>query len=66
MNRRKTSAGTDLFEMTTDEHRVFVDREVQRALGMTSDEFLRLARDDRVDWSDPDVFYVAGLVGLGQ
>jgi hypothetical protein len=61
-----TDAGTPVIETTPDEYRDFLEREVRASLDISVDEFkARVARGE-VDWSDPDVFYVASILGMGQ
>jgi hypothetical protein len=52
--------------MTEDEHRAFLEREVEASVGVSGAEFVDRVRRGDVDWDDPDVFYVAGILGIGQ
>ena len=61
-----TEAGTAVIEMTPDEYSDFLEQEVQLSLGMSVDAFRDRAARGEVDWSDPDNFYVAGVLGMGQ
>ena len=66
MRSYKTQAGTVVVELTGDEHHAFLDREVEASVGMSSSDFAEQVQRGAVDWDDPDVFYAAGILGIGQ
>lgn len=66
MTRSETSAGTPVVEMTAAEHRAFLEQEAHDSVGMSIDEFTAKVGAAEVDWDDPETFYVAGLLGIGQ
>jgi hypothetical protein len=62
----ETEAGTPVVEMDRGEYRDFLEREVRDSVGMSVAEFTARAERHEIDWDDPDAFYVAGLLGIGQ
>ena len=66
MNVSYTEAGTPVVDLTEDEYRAFLDREVRERAGMPLDEFVRLANAGEIDWNDPEAFSLAGLIGVGE
>lgn len=66
MNSYDTSAGTPVLEMNNEEYAAYLEREVQTSVGKTVAEFTAAADRGEIDWDEPDAFYVAGLLGLGQ
>jgi hypothetical protein len=62
----ETEAGTPVVDMTEAEHGAFLEREVVASVGMSSEEFVGRVKRGEVDWDDPDSFYAAGVLGLGQ
>jgi hypothetical protein len=66
MNVYETPAGTPVLDMTEDEHRAFLEHEVQASVGLSIAEFVERAARGEIDWDDPDAFYVAGILGIGQ
>jgi hypothetical protein len=61
-----TDAGTPVIERTKGEYAVHLEREVQREIGMSVAEFKRALAAGELDLGDVDVFYVAGLLRIGQ
>ena len=61
-----TPAGTPVVEMTVEEYAAYVDGEVQRALGISADEFRRAYAAGELDDADPDVSELVGLLRIGQ
>lgn len=66
MTKSQTSAGTPVLEMTTGEHQAFLEQEARDSVGMSIAEFTAKVKSRDVDWDDPETFYVAGLLGIGQ
>jgi hypothetical protein len=66
MDEYRTEAGTPVIELDDDEHRAFLEREVQRGTGLSVEEFVRRYRAGELDEGDPDVSDLAGLLWLGQ
>jgi hypothetical protein len=62
----ETPAGTPLVEFSREEYDAYLDAEVQRALGMTGDEFVRSYEAGELDDSDPAVGELLGLLRIGQ
>jgi hypothetical protein len=61
-----TDAGTPVIELTDDEYRAFLDREIRARIGMSLDEFVRQVNAGEIDWDHPEAFSLAGLVGVGD
>ena len=61
-----TAAGTPIVEMTAEEEAAYHERHVQREIGMSVAEFKRALAAGGVGVGDMDVFYVAGLLRIGQ
>lgn len=66
MTKDRTEAGTPVIELDEREYRAFLEREVQRGLGLSVDEFVSRYRAGELDEGDPDVSDLAGLLWLGQ
>jgi hypothetical protein len=66
MTEDQTEAGTPVLEFDAREYRAFLEREVQRGLGLSVDEFVSRYRAGELDEGDPDVSDLAGLLWLGQ
>ena len=66
MKMHLTDAGTPVLDMTDAEYRAFLENEVRESVGMSIDEFLAAAERGEIDWGDPDAFYAAGVLGIGQ
>lgn len=66
MKTYETEAGTPVLEMNDEEYTAYLEREVQASVGMSVSAFTAAAGQGEIDWGDPDAFYVAGLLGLGQ
>ncbi len=61
-----TDSGTPVIEMSDDEYRAFLDREVRARIGLSLDEFVRRVNAGEIDWDHPEAFALAGLVGVGD
>ena len=59
-----TAAGTEVLDLSPDEFDEYLEREVQASFGVSVDHFRTAVREHRVDWDDPEAFYIAGLLGL--
>lgn len=66
MTEERTEAGTPIVELDEDEHRAFLEHEVQRGSGLSVEEFVRRYEAGDLDEGDPDVSELAGLLWLGQ
>ncbi len=66
MTEDRTEAGTPIIEFDEREYRAFLEREVQRGLSISVDEFVSRYQAGELDESDPDVSDLAGLLWLGQ
>lgn len=66
MTQSETSAGTPVIEMSEPEHHAFLEREAQASFGMSIADFTARVHSHEIDWDDPEVFYLAGLIGVGQ
>lgn len=62
----ETSAGSPVVEMTAEEYAAYIEREVQRAIGLSADEFRRAYLGGELDDGDPAVSELAGLLRIGQ
>lgn len=62
----ETPAGTPVVEMTAEEYAAYVEREVQRAVGMSAAEFRQAYLAGELDDADPAVSELAGLLRIGQ
>ncbi len=61
-----TAAGTPVIDRTPEEYAAYLERQVQREMGMSVAEFKRALAAGELDIGDVDVFYVAGLLRIGQ
>lgn len=52
--------------MTAAEYEAYVEREVERALGMSADEFRNAYSAGDLDDADPAVSELVGLLRIGQ
>lgn len=66
MRITETAAGTPIVERTPEEEAAYLERQVQREIGMSVAEFKRALAAGKLDLGDMDVFYVAGLLRIGQ
>jgi hypothetical protein len=55
-----------LLEMSAGEYREFLDREVRRRVGMSTEEFRSRYAAGETDSGHPDVGMLAALVAVGQ
>jgi hypothetical protein len=62
----ETSAGSPVVEMTAEEYAAYVEREVQRAAGLSAEEFRRAYLAGELDEADPAVSDLIGLLRIGQ
>jgi hypothetical protein len=66
MNVTHTAAGTPIIDRTPEEYAAYLERQVQREMGMSVAEFKRAFAAGELDLGDMNVFYVAGLLRIGQ
>lgn len=66
MTEDRTEAGTPVIELDEGEYNAFLEHEVQRASGLSVEEFVRRYEAGELDDSDPDVSDLASLLWLGQ
>jgi hypothetical protein len=66
MTAKETPAGTPVLDFSREEYDAYLDAEVQRAVGMTVDEFVQSYEAGRLDDSDPAVAELIGLLRIGQ
>lgn len=66
MNITHTAAGTPIIDRTPEEYAASLERQVQREIGMSVAEFKRAFAAGELDLGDMDVFFVAGLLRIGQ
>ncbi|MGA9284866.1 MAG: hypothetical protein WBV85_05435 [Solirubrobacteraceae bacterium] len=66
MKITETAAGTPIIERTSEEQAAYLERQVQREIGMSVADFKRALSAGELDLGDMDVFYVAGLLRIGQ
>lgn len=59
-----TDAGTPVLDLTAEEYDAFLEREVQRLMGISVDEFVRQVQVGEIEWDHPEALHVAGLVDL--
>jgi hypothetical protein len=62
----ETAAGTPVLSPTRDEYDAYVKGEVERAVGMTPEEFRRAYDAGELDDSNPAVDELVGLLRIGQ
>lgn len=62
----ETLAGTPVVDFSREEYDAYLDSEVQRAVGVTAVEFVRLYEASELDDSDPAVAELVGLLRIGQ
>jgi hypothetical protein len=66
MTTEETAAGTPVVDFSREEYDAYLDAEVQRAIGMTADEFVRSYEARELDDADPAVAELIGLLRIGQ
>jgi hypothetical protein len=66
MKTTYTQAGTPVVDMSDQEYRAFLDREVRERIGLSLEEFVRRANAGEIDWDHPEAFSLAALVGVGD
>lgn len=62
----ETPSGTPVVEMTSEEYAAYVEREVERAVGLSVEEFRRAYAAGELDDADPEVSELVGLLRIGQ
>lgn len=66
MTRTETDAGTPVIDLTREEYDAYLEREVQRAAGMTTADFVLAYGAGNLDDADPAVSDLVGLLRIGQ
>jgi cytidylate kinase len=66
MKITETAAGTQIVERTPEEYDAYLERQVQREMGMSVAEFERAYAADELDDADVAVDYVVSLLRIGQ
>jgi hypothetical protein len=61
-----TDAGTPIIEQTEEEYNAYVERQVQREIGMSAAEFTEAYMSGKIDHSHPSSGYLVGLLRLGH
>ena len=61
-----TAAGTPIVERTPEEYAAYLERQVQREIGMSVAEFKRAYAAGELDDADVAVDYVVSLLRIGQ
>ena len=62
----KTAAGTPVVERTPEEYAAYLERQVQREIGMSVTEFKRAYAAGELQDGDVAVDYVVSLLRIGQ
>lgn len=66
MKVTKTPGGADFIELTPDEYASYVERRVERAMGISSTEFRRAYLAGELDEANPSVSELVGMLRIGQ
>ncbi len=66
MSVTETAAGTPIVERTPEEYAAYLERQVQRELGMSVAEFKRAYAAGELEDGDVAVDYVVSLLRIGQ
>jgi hypothetical protein len=66
MNVTYTAAGTPVIESTEEEYAAYLERQVQREIGMSVAEFTEAYLAGKIDHAHPAAGYLVGLLQLGQ
>jgi hypothetical protein len=66
MEVTETAAGTPVIDLTQEEYDAYLERQVQRELGMTVAEFIEAYTTGKVDDSHPAVGYLIGKLCISQ
>ena len=61
-----TAAGAQVVERTPEEEAAYLERQVQREMGMSVAEFMRAYAAGQLDDADVAVDYVVSLLRIGQ
>ncbi len=61
-----TAAGTPIVERTPEEYAAYLERQVQREIGMSVAEFTEAYVAGRIDDAHPAAEYLAGKLRIGQ
>jgi hypothetical protein len=66
MNVTHTAAGTPVIERTPEEYAAYLERQVQREIGMSVAEFTDAYLTGKVDHTHPAAGYLVSLLRIGQ
>ena len=66
MNVTYTAAGTPVIDRTPEEYAAYLERQVQREMGMSVAEFIEADTAGKLDHTDVAVDYVVSLLRIGQ
>jgi hypothetical protein len=66
MQVTETAAGTPIVERTPEEYAAYLERQVQREMGMSVAEFIEADTAGKLDHTDVAVDYVVSLLRIGQ
>jgi hypothetical protein len=62
---RRDTGVAPIVRFTPEQYAAYLERQVQREVGMSVAEFRRAFAAGELDAGDMDVFYVTGLLGIG-
>ncbi len=66
MDVTETVAGAQTVDLTQEEYDAYLERQVQREIGMSVAEFTEAYTAGKVDHAHPAVYYLVGLLRIGQ
>lgn len=66
MKITETDTGTQIVERTPEEYAAYLERQVQREMGMSVAEFTRAYAAGKLDDADVAVDYLVSLLRIGQ
>jgi hypothetical protein len=66
MEVTETAAGTPIIDLTQEEYDAYLERQVQREMGMTVAEFTEAYVAGRIDDAHPAAEYLAAKLRIGQ
>jgi hypothetical protein len=66
MTATETAAGTPVVDLTEEEYGAYLERQVQREIGMTVEEFTDAYTTGKLDDGHPAVGYLVGKLRIGQ
>lgn len=66
MQVTETAGGTSVIDLTPEEYDAYLERQVQKAIGMTVAGFTSAYLAGKLDDADPAVGQLVGLLRIGQ